>query len=54
LKRLIRAVIDSAGTPILIDSQRAPIVGRVSMDMIAVDVSRLSGVHGSTPVGCVE
>jgi alanine racemase len=39
-----------AGTPILIDSQRAPIVGRVSMDMIAVDVTKLSGVHVGTPV----
>jgi alanine racemase len=25
-------------------------VGRVSMDMIAVDVSKLSGVHVGTPV----
>jgi alanine racemase len=38
------------GTPVLIDGQRAPIVGRVSMDMIAVDVSKLSGVHVGTPV----
>ena len=39
-----------AATPLLIDSQRAPLVGRVSMDMIAVDVTPLSGVHVGTPV----
>ena len=38
------------GTPILIDGRRAPLVGRVSMDMIAVDVTDLSGVHVGTPV----
>jgi alanine racemase len=38
------------GTPVLIDGQRAPLVGRVSMDMIAVDVTPLSGVHVGTPV----
>jgi alanine racemase len=38
------------GTPVLIDGQRAPLVGRVSMDMIAVDVSKLNGVHVGTPV----
>jgi alanine racemase len=37
------------GTPVLIDGQRAPLVGRVSMDMIAVDVSKLNGVHVGTP-----
>jgi len=35
---------------ILIDGRRAPLVGRVSMDMIAVDVTDLSGVHVGTPV----
>jgi alanine racemase len=38
------------GTPVLIDGQRAPLVGRVSMDMIAVDVTQLNGVHVGTPV----
>jgi alanine racemase len=38
------------GTPVLIDGQRAPLVGRVSMDMIAADVSKLNGVHVGTPV----
>ena len=38
------------GTPVLIDGRRAPLVGRVSMDMIAVDVTDLSGVHVGTPV----
>jgi alanine racemase len=38
------------GTPVLIDGQRAPIVGRVSMDMIAVDISKLKSVHVGTPV----
>lgn len=37
------------GTPVLIGGQRAPIVGRVSMDMIAADVSGLSEVHVGTP-----
>jgi len=32
-------------TPVLIADKRAPIVGRVSMDMIAVDVSALAPVH---------
>jgi alanine racemase len=40
----------AAGTPVLIDGQRAPLVGRVSMDMIAVDVTNLNGVHVGTPV----
>lgn len=31
-----------SGTPVLINGQRCPIVGRVSMDMITVDVSLLS------------
>src|SRR3990167_4473050 len=32
------------GTPVLIRGQRCPIVGRVSMDMITVDVSHLKEV----------
>jgi alanine racemase len=40
----------AGGTPVLIDGQRAPLVGRVSMDMIAVDVTKLSGIHVGTPV----
>lgn len=38
------------GTPILLGSRRAPLVGRVSMDMIAVDVSELPDAHVGTPV----
>jgi alanine racemase len=37
------------GTPVLVGGERAPLVGRVSMDMIAVDVTKLSGVHVGTP-----
>ncbi|MGH8268663.1 MAG: alanine racemase, partial [Steroidobacteraceae bacterium] len=37
------------GTPILIDGRRAPLCGRVSMDMIAVDVTELPGVQVGTP-----
>lgn len=33
------------GTPVLIGGRRAPLVGRVSMDMIAVDVTDLPPVH---------
>lgn len=45
-----------SGTPVLIGGQRAPLVGRVSMDMIAVDVTDLQLapegglVHVGTPV----
>jgi alanine racemase len=35
------------GTPVLIDGRRAPLAGRVSMDMIAVDLSE----HGPAAVG---
>lgn len=38
------------GAPVLIDGRRAPLAGRVSMDMIAVDVSELAGVRVGTPV----
>jgi alanine racemase len=40
----------ATGTPVLIDGHRAPLVGRVSMDMIAVDVTDLGEVHVGTPV----
>jgi len=33
------------GTPVMIEGQIAPLIGRVSMDMIAVDVTGLSGVR---------
>jgi alanine racemase len=39
-----------SGTPILIGGQRAPLAGRVSMDMIAVDVSELPDAHVGTRV----
>ncbi len=38
------------GAPVLIDGRRAPLAGRVSMDMMAVDVSELGGVCIGTPV----
>ena len=39
------------GTPVLIEGSRAPLCGRVSMDMIAVDVTELPGVQvGSSAV----
>jgi alanine racemase len=36
------------GSPVLIEGQRAPLVGRVSMDMIAVDVTDLPEPHVGT------
>jgi alanine racemase len=33
------------GSPVLINGQRAPLVGRVSMDMIAVNVDGIADVH---------
>lgn len=36
------------GSPVLIDGRRAPLVGRVSMDMIAVDVTDLPEPHVGT------
>ena len=38
------------GTAVLVDGRRAPLAGRVSMDMLAVDVSALEGVRVGTPV----
>ena len=40
----------ASGTTVLVDGQRAPLAGRVSMDMLAVDVSGLEGVAVGTPV----
>ena len=40
----------ASGAPVLIDGRRAPLAGRVSMDMMAVDVSELGGVCVGTPV----
>jgi alanine racemase len=37
------------GTPVLVRGERAPLVGRVSMDMIAVDVTGLAGVGIGAP-----
>ncbi|PYE32845.1 alanine racemase-like protein [Idiomarina fontislapidosi] len=33
------------GTPVLIQGKRAPVIGRVSMDMITVDISHLDDVY---------
>ncbi|MCB1855727.1 MAG: alanine racemase [Pseudomonadales bacterium] len=33
------------GTPVLVDGRRAPLAGRVSMDMITVDVTHLPGIE---------
>jgi len=38
------------GTTVLVDGQRAPLAGRVSMDMLAIDVSGIQGVRVGTPV----
>jgi alanine racemase len=39
-----------SGTPVLVNGQPARTVGRVSMDMIALDVTQLPGVGVGTPV----
>jgi len=39
-----------SGTPVLVNGQRTRTVGRVSMDMIAIDLSELPGVGVGTPV----
>jgi alanine racemase len=39
-----------AGTPVLVNGQRTRIVGRVSMDMITVDLSGIPGAGIGTPV----
>jgi alanine racemase len=38
------------GAAVLVNGARAPLAGRVSMDMLAVDVSTLDGVRVGTPV----
>ena len=38
------------GTPVLINGQRAPLAGRVSMDMITVDISNISAKIGDEVV----
>lgn len=38
------------GTPVLVNGQRAPLAGRVSMDMITVDVTDLGEVRVGDPV----
>ncbi len=40
----------SAGAGVLVNGARVPIVGRVSMDMLAVDVTALGGVQVASPV----
>ena len=37
-------------TPVLLDGQRAPLVGRVSMDMITIDVTEIAGVKAGDEV----
>jgi alanine racemase len=39
-----------SGTPVLVAGQRAPLAGRVSMDMLAVDVTELADVQIGSPV----
>jgi alanine racemase len=39
-----------AGTPVLINGRRAPLIGRVSMDMITVDVTDVPAVAVGDPV----
>jgi alanine racemase len=39
-----------SGTPVVINGRRAQLIGRVSMDMIAVDVTDLHGVAVGDPV----
>lgn len=38
------------GTPLLVDGQRVPLVGRVSMDMLTVDLSAVPQARVGTPV----
>ena len=39
-----------AGTPVLVDGQRVPLIGRVSMDMLTVDVTALPNVEVGSQV----
>ncbi|MDP6969698.1 MAG: alanine racemase [Gammaproteobacteria bacterium] len=38
------------GTPLIINGQRATLIGRVSMDMVTVDVTDIAGVDVGSPV----
>jgi alanine racemase len=38
------------GTPVLVNGRRAPLAGRVSMDMITVDVTDLEAINAGDPV----
>lgn len=40
----------ASGAPVLVNGQRAPLVGRVSMDMLAVDVTDFPAVRPGDPV----
>jgi alanine racemase len=40
----------ATGTPVLVNGQRARIVGRVSMDMISVDISDIPDAYIGSPV----
>jgi alanine racemase len=42
--------LSESGTPVLINGRRAPLVGRVSMDMITVDVTDVPAVAVGDPV----
>lgn len=39
-----------AGTPVLVGGQRVPLVGRVSMDLLTVDITAVPGAQVGTPV----
>ena len=39
-----------SGAPVLVNGQRAPLIGRVSMDMITVDLSQLPEAKIGDPV----
>lgn len=39
-----------AGTPVLVNGRRTRIVGRVSMDMITVDISGMADAHVGSPI----
>ena len=39
-----------SGTPVMVGDSRTRTVGRVSMDMITVDLSTVPGAHVGTPV----
>jgi len=39
-----------SGAPVLVNGRRAPLIGRVSMDMVTVDVTDLTGVATGDPV----